>query len=334
MDTFLIQTLAPVLAASTERSKKLLDAVTSQFTVDWATGRVTIRSDEAIVKAFVEIKGPDAEQDAQYFLALLNDGFAIPKTTVDVANPSFFTIPWRALSHVTTLDALTIENWRWLGIEPWSDTQEIRKKVAEKFVAAPDYMFEASRLSTLRETSASIGYVDHQSQPRLIFKNQPGDDSPTGGPPNPSSNPPSVDWFGLAKAVVQFFQDAGPCLLHGQWSLEYATFRGRPIYAIGVRICLDRPCADKVENALWSLLGVAKGDIATVVSSLLAKNLLTLANLLSWGTWVGLAMVHFALYWAILIETNKTANGVCIIHFWPINSILAGGLVNGWAEGR
>ncbi|MCB9000339.1 MAG: hypothetical protein H6540_09810 [Bacteroidales bacterium] len=333
MDTLLVETLTPALTVSLERSKKLLDAVTSQFTIDWSTGRASIQSNDAIVKAFIDIKGPGAEQDAQNFLALLNDGFAIPKTGVNIEDPSFFTIPWRALSHAPTFDTLTIENWKWLGIEPWSDTQEIRRKLAEKFVAAPDYMFEASHLSTLRESAASIEYVDNLNQFLPVFRANPrlpADDGGSGGVPNP----PSIDWLGLAKAVIKFFEDAGPCLLHGQWSLEYATFRGRPIYAIGVRICLDRACADKVENALWSLLGVAGGDIATVITTLISKGLLTLANMLSWGTWVGLAIVHFALYWAILIETNKTANGVCIIHFWPLNSILSGGLVNGWAQGR
>lgn len=98
MDKFMIEVLAPIIQESTVHSSNLLDAITAQFKIDWATGRVAIQSDEAIVNAFLNNKGPDAEQLAQSFLALLYDGFAVHKAGVSVEEPSFFTIPWRASS--------------------------------------------------------------------------------------------------------------------------------------------------------------------------------------------------------------------------------------------
>lgn len=327
MNRLALEALSPVLNESTQRSRELIDRVAQQVNIDWATGQVNIVNEMAILNAFRDIKGPDSEELAQSFMALLLDGYAV--LDAGAAGVDRFGIPWRALFHGPTLDAMTIEGWDLFGINPWSNTNSIRQTLIQKFPQVPDYVLEDDSLDDLVEWAARRTWLDRVNQVMMMGPGGGGRDpkpDPSDPPPSRGANPPKID-PATVKRVAELAKAAAECLMNGEWSVEMAL----AVFPIGPKVCLDRACADKLENALWADAGAA---ISAILTSIVSGAAGVPAVLAAVGGWAGLGLLHFSLHWAILINANKTANGVCLIHFFPWISPAFLGILNGYAVGR
>jgi hypothetical protein len=348
MNEKFITELKPVVVAATNRTQSLIDALIGNFEIDWATGKSRIGSSTQIVTAFQRILEDDNVDDlAVSFLATLSDGFAVGRDPMSPEDSRFCPIPWRSLFHEPSLASMTVKDWDWLGIRRDSSASEIAASV-RRFPNHPDYVLEQAHLDSLAGSAGFyIGLLnEHTELPprpsgfalRRVWKDTVpggdigvlrqglGGDEPPKGAPAP---PPGPDYAQIANAFLSFIKEIGECLATAQWSIQWALF-----YPLGVRICLGAACAQKVANALKALLGTSSGSIVATIGALFAKGLLTWGQLLSSLGWVGLAMLHFASYWTAMILANVTPRGVCIIHLFPWNSALSGGVFNGWAEGR
>jgi hypothetical protein len=76
---------------------------------------------------------------------------------------------------------------------------------------------------------------------------------------------------------------------------------------------MDRACADVLETVL--LLGGGTA-LLSAIGTAIAKASLA-AGVAAAGGWIGLAIIAAMVYWGLMISFNKTANGVCIIHYLP-----------------
>jgi hypothetical protein len=250
------------------------------------------------------------------------------------------------LSHVHSVEAMTTEDWEWLGIREDFTVEQVREAL-QSFENRPDYVSSDEHISMLREAaefSLSILRATPEFPPRppgftpflrfaedivpLGIKPPNGGDG-NGKPPPPPPPPPGPDYAKLATTIWNFVKEISECLANAQWSIQFAWF-----YPLGIRICLDPACTDKVVNALKGLLGTSAAGLMSLIGTLIAKGLLTWANLVGGLGWVGLAVLHFASYWTAMILLNATPRGVCMVHLFPWNMALTGGVVNGWAEGR
>jgi hypothetical protein len=354
MDEIFLRDIAPVIEAANQRTQQLIEAIVPQIQIDWTTGRVQVADRSAVARSIRELTAsPGADEIANSFLATLDDGFAVRPSGPGPNDPAFRPIPWRSLSHVYSVEAMTVEDWEWLGIRENSTIEQAREALAE-FEIRPDYMLSDEHISMLRdaaESSLPILRATPQFPPRpadftpflrvavdtvslgLRQTNGGGDGGNGNGkkppPPPPPPPPPGPDYAKLATEILNFIKEIADCLAHAQWSIQWAW-----IYPLGVRVCLDPTCTDRVVNALKGLLGTSAGDLIQLIGSLVLKGALTWANLLSGLGWLGLAILHFASYWTAMILANATPRGVCIVHLFPWNSALTAGIVNGWAEGR
>src|ERR1700687_6047322 len=69
--------------------------IANNGSIDWKTGQSTITDSAAMMKDIRSIIGDGGAGDpADSFLALLNDGFAVPKGAPAQDDPTFRFIPW------------------------------------------------------------------------------------------------------------------------------------------------------------------------------------------------------------------------------------------------
>lgn len=323
MDKLVIDAFTPVITDLTERIKQLLDRVVDQVEIDWFTGRVNIRDVDSIVMAYQDTIGPDSEILARHFVALLRDGFAVLDRGAGAGSPPFG-IPWRALFYARTVSEMPIDHWKALGIGPWSSTDSIKETFAQKFTNVPDYVLEEGRLNDLVEWATRRSVLDHLDQELMIpmgGRREVDPDIPEGNPDEP---PPRVDPE-IAQKILELAQKAANCLVNSPWSWEWKGW-----FPVGVRVCLDKECADILQTAL---LGTASPQLIKIFFAAISAKSVS-AVLKAAGGWVGLALLHFSLHWGLMIALNKTANGVCLIHFFPWLSAAFGGIINGYGEGR
>jgi hypothetical protein len=341
--------LKPVLASATKRTQSHIDAIIDTFEIDWSTGRSNVTNTEAFVSTFQKQNKNQivAQELARSLLATLLDGFAVGQNEIAPDEPAFRPIPWRSLFHEASLSSMTLKDWEWLGIHGKSTPSQISESVS-RFKHYPEYMLNPAHLDALAGSAAFYLPLLHTpiewpARPSDFTGGRPWfrDTVPVerigvrrqalgGEPQKPESPPPAgPDYAQIARDFLNFVKEIADCLASAQWSVQWAAF-----YPLGVRICLDPACAQKVANALKALLGTSAGNVAATIATLAAKGLLSWAALLSALGWVGLAMLHFASYWAAMILLNMTSRGVCIVHLFPWNSALSGGAFNGWAEGR
>jgi hypothetical protein len=121
--------------------------------------------------------------------------------------------------------------------------------------------------------------------------------------------------------MVNCFKGAG-------YSLAYAWF-----VPVGIKICLGHDCAQTLISDFQKVISATGGSAIAIIGSIIAEGWATLSTLTA-IQWVGLALLHFAAYWWLMLMTNITPRGVCIVHFFPWISGLSGGLVNGYAQGQ
>lgn len=298
---------------------------------------------------------PESDEVALNFLEMLDDGFAVKPLGPGPEDPGFRPIPWRSLSHVQSVEAMTLPDWEWLGIREGASSREAREALSV-FRNCPEYVLADEHLSMLQSSAnSSIPLLrvrpDVQRRPSAFtpplrglgrgiplgpsdFARLRPDDGGGGGgdggekkkPPPPLPGP---DYAKLADQILTFIKAIGECLANGTWSIQWAW-----VYPLGVRVCLDAVCAEKVLNALKALGATSVVNIISLIGTLVAKGLLTWSAIFSALGWVGLAILHFAAYWIPMIALNATPRGVCIVHLFPWNMGLSAGLINGWAEGR
>lgn len=352
MDEFLRDSLSPVVEQSATRSRELLRSIANQLTVEWATGIVNIADRGAVANALRDFRGPDSDLLAGRYLALLQDGFAVRRGFTNPEDPAFFTIPWRALFHAPTVESLTPANWQWLGIQPGVPIAQIRANLVDQFVRAPDYILDPAALAELQNLArpappppaappaATAAQLRNAELALVSGVLPPGD-------PGTKPRDPTADLLDIALALLAYIQTIADCLIRSQKSLEWhyiIVFGVRvPVYPIGVRFCMDAACAEAMESALWKIAGMGAGQLWKMVPALIAAGVISWASIaaafaaLGPFGWVGLALLHFGIHWWVAIHAARSqpgANGVCIIHFWPWNSAVTGGLINGWAEPR
>jgi hypothetical protein len=274
---------------------------------------VAINNPDEIRNAFLEIRGPESGPVADSFIALLNDGMASLEYAGEQVD-----IPWRALAHGPTLAALNPELWAQLGVMPGATVESVNEAFAA-FPTRPEYLMQNDMIGDLIDwgTRPEPGVMMLPIGGRI--DRDPVEPLPDAGEA-PNRRPPGQ----VITRVVNLAQAAADCLQNGEWSIERVGPFGA--LAVGPKVCLSRECADTLETALW---GDAGGAILQILAAQTAPAALAAA-----GGWWGLALLHFSLHWAILISTNKTANGVCLIHFFPWISPVFGGILNGYAVGR
>jgi hypothetical protein len=141
-------------------------------------------------------------------------------------------------------------------------------------------------------------------------------------PPQPAPGP---DYAKLATLVAGFVQQIGVCFEQATWSVWWSngpwSFPNNLWTApIGVRICLNKACGDKLKDQLGALAsGVGGLGLAAIIAQVAAGA--GFAQILSaaFGVlgWVGIACLEFAVYWLLQIANNIGTNGVCILHLFP-----------------
>lgn len=333
MNEFSLNKYKTFLSEDMERNRSLIGTAADNVDIDWNTGIGTVRDRVAIEKAFETAGLVEPAYLADSFSALISDGFAIPKAVRGRPGQrpeTDFPIPWRALSHVGTLTAMTKANWEAIGVSPRSSADVVSAKIRESFDSVPSYLLEKERIQSL------IAWANRSA--RLKPMGMPG---PGGGggpddtlPPNPKKKPPIIDPKVL-EDIAKFVKEAGECFLHGQWSIDLLEVgRQGTIFhfrvPIGVRVCLDRPCADKLEALL---LGQGSAQIGTIITTAIATGAAS-SVLASAGGWIGLAFLHFAVHWGAMIAVAKGPNGVCLTHFFPWWIPIFGGIINGYGVPR
>lgn len=333
MDALTTKALVPVFTDTADRTRELMNVVTEQLALDSKTGAVTLRDADGLIEAYAKFAGDDGKEIGGEVVDILRDGYL---QFGAVEGEARFGVPWRALGRSDVLSMLGSSQWRELGFRPLATVDSVRKGLASgRFGEPPQDLLDDEILNNLAEWAANRRALD-LLDPRALPKNtapEVGGDVPPrrgglggggGGGGSQGGQPPVPD--DVAKDILDLVRATGECLLHAKWSFEGV---------IGVRVCFDKECADKLETAL---LGSSSAKAGQILQYFLANFKFTAAAfkgaLSTAGGWVGLALLHFSLYWGILIAQNKTDRGVCLIHVWPWISGATGGIFHGWAEGR
>jgi hypothetical protein len=306
-------------------------AMAASYDIDWITGAVAIPNPAAIFAAFQRVApGPRADLAAAYFARMMSDGIAVLARDND--HNQGYAIPWRALTSTFLLKNMPSSAWSSLGIEPWQSVQTAKASLNNRFGNIPPYILDPERLSTFIDYAARAAWVERLGggwdtgafglrQRDPVDGPDLDDIGDVGGPSRPKGPVGSVVDF-LADLIAQ----AAGCLLNSQWTIvDYGT----------VRICMNRACADLVEQVLTLgggaklgaavLAGIKAGAQAGIQAGLGAA-------IGSAGGWAGLVIAAIAWYWATWISHKKGPNGVCIIHFapWHWKHLLTG--IPGYAE--
>lgn len=328
MDALFLQQYGPAITNEATTAKDLVEAVAQYATMDSNTGKVTINDQAAIEAEFRRVRGQSmGDQLAQNFISLLHDGFAQPDEKV--TGLKGFSIPWRALTDAKTLDCLTPEVYDWLGVKPWGGTVLTHQRMSRNLGQPPRYMLEEQRLEDLRGW-AWRSSMNAATPPMYTAMLAQGGSSiglaaqrvlsgvKAGGSP-PSVAPDVID------QAVELAQKCARYLLDAPWEYEWA----RKWYPVGVAFRLNKTAADVVEEALW---GVAGPKLLAAVVALKGATITAASMLGAFGGWAGLALFHFTFHWACLIHLGRGPNGVRLIHFYPWNSAIFGGILNGYCE--
>lgn len=325
--------------------------------IDWKTGRSTITNGDAMMKDIRSVIGDGGANDpATNFLALLNDGFAVPNGAPAQDDPTFRFIPWRSLYDAVTLQSMTQQDWDWLGISTATDPKQLPTVISSKFTYHPDYVLDDAHAQSL---SASAQYylpalqkTSGVSTVPLIFRPVTAVDlnpilhpivgrvpigisttatstttaplntaPPTPTPAGSSSNPINTEVLALITDLVACFKTA-------KVSVDMAL----GFIPTAIRICLDATCAQKLIADFQKVVTATGGNVVTIIGAIASQGFSALGSLGALQ-WVGLAILHFAVYWWLMLQLNITSKGVCIVHFFPWISGLSGGLVNGYAQG-
>ena len=317
-----------------ERSRALIGIMEKNINIDPRSGRADVGNPDAIISAYAKFLGDDAKAAGEEVVAMVQDGFfqlpgADEKQTI--------AMPWRALERRDVAGMLGSSDWQALGFRPLASTDSVRKLLGSgKFGDPPPYLFEDGVIERLGEWAARRNILDFDplALPRAGGGGGGGGAGGGGGsaPPPPPARGGNQGGNQGAPPIPQQTQNdimaiikgTAECLMNASWSIEGVW---------GVRICLDRKCADKIEAIL---LGQGGTTASAMIGYFLANfgKLTWKGVLTSAGGWVALALLHFSLYWGLLIRQNKTANGVCLVHVWPWWSGLTGGIFHGWAQGR
>jgi hypothetical protein len=336
-------------------AKRIVDligriGIANNGSIDWKTGQSTITNGDAMVKDIRSIIGDGGAGDpATSFLALLNDGFAVPKGAPAQNDPAFRFIPWRSLYDPISLQSLTKQDWDWLGLDATTDPKQLTAAITSKFTYQPNYVLDAAHAQSLSASAqqylpalqktpglsmvplilrpvmaVDLKPVLHPIVGRGVHLGDPGTPGTStaalGAAPPATPNPINADVLALITDLVGCFNKA-------TFSWDMAWF-----IPIGVKICLDGTCAQKLLADLQKVMTASGGNVFTIIGAIAAQGFAALGSLGALQ-WVGLAILHFAVYWWIMLQANITSKGVCIHHFFPWISGLSGGLVNGWAQG-
>lgn len=333
MDSLTLKGFQAAVDGAAERTGGLIALLGDQIRFDPASGRAEIADPDAIVSAYAKYLGDDAKAGGEEVVAMLQDGFAQLRGP---GEKQAVTLPWRALERRDVAGMLTSAQWEQLGFRPNASGDQVRKLLGSgKIGEPPAYLFEDLAIDALgrwAERRRVIDIVDTIALPRNGGGGFGGGGGAGGGsapPPAPrgsqgggSGTPPIPQQ--TQDDIMKLITGSAECLMNASWSFEGIW---------GVRVCLDRKCADTLEAIL---LGQGGASASAVLGYFLANfaKLSWKGVLSSAGGWVGLALLHFSLYWGLLIRSKKTANGVCLVHVWPWWSGLTGGIFHGWAVGR
>jgi len=140
-------------------------------------------------------------------------------------------------------------------------------------------------------------------------------------PPQPASGP---DYAKVAALFGDFVKQVGVCFEQASWSIWWSngpwSWSNPWTVALGVRICFNKACADKLRDQLGTLAaGVGGIGLAALITQFASGAGFAQLASAAFGAlgWVGIALFEFAVYWLIAIATNLGANGVCILHLFP-----------------
>jgi hypothetical protein len=352
MYELLAQDLNTGQAAATKRMVALIGLIGDRKngSTDWSTGKTTITDAAAMVKDIKSVTGDGGTDDpATKFLALLNDGFAVPNGAPAPTDPTFRFIPWKSLYDPVSLQSMTQQDWNWLGITATTDPKGVQTAISSRFTYSPNYVLDdahaqslsasaqhflpalqnTSGVSTLRillpVTAVPVLHPTIVSTGADVTATTTTPDTGTstaalGAAPSPPPNPINADVQALITDMVYCFKNA-TVSVDTVWFVPTA-----------IRICLDAACAQKLINDLQKVMSSSGGNVFAIIGAIASTGFAALGSLGALQ-WVGLAILHFAVYWWVMISANITPRGVCIVHFLPYISALSGGLVNGYAQG-
>lgn len=315
MYELLTQDRQPGLDASANRVQGLFSYLgdSSNFTIDWTSGQTTVTNGDAIVNSIRKVVGTsDTGDPATSFLALIQDGFAVHHGAPDANDPGFRFIPWRSLFDVVSLQSMQREDWDWLGINDQSQVADLQTTIPNRFAYHPDYMLDTAHLQSISESAQFFipRLQTNQLQPisgvpmrpvtigaplaptrmpmvgNLTARQQQAlgstptrPQTPTPGPaPSPPTSSPSLNQ--LANALVTFCQTMAQCFANAHYSVQWEG-----IFPVGLRICLDSACAQKLLTGLESLMGASGGNIPALITTLLSKGLVSLGSI-GWAGWL------------------------------------------------
>jgi hypothetical protein len=323
MDANTADKLSALLAASAKRDQALLRKLFKTFKVDWATGEVEVKRD-AIRAAFPDDKtGANLARSFEY---LVSDGFIVKRDAATLEG-NVFPAPWRALADLPSVMTLDSTDWAYLGIRPKADPERVANTLNNSFVRVPDFMKDSTRLGGLIEIAGLPPRGGGIQLPGIGAGGWPGiGNPPTTLPTKPTTTPPAVnakDVADIATLAAAAFQ----CLKDSPWSMD-RNFFGIPL---GPRVCLDKACADRLQEVL---LGTAASKLQAIVLELVKSGISWASLFQGAGSWVGLALLHFAAHWGLSISLNKTSNGVCLTFLFAWWRPFTLGIINGYAQGR
>jgi len=364
------EVLAQDLKTGTDAATKRMSDLFNQIgnlgngSIDWKTGRTTINNGGDILKGIRTVIGDGGANDpAANFLALLQDGFVVPTGAPSQDDPSFRFIPWRSLYDPLALQSMTQQDWDWLGINAATQTTQLSAAIGGRFSYHPEYVLDQAHaqsltasaqfyLSALQKTSGVSTLPTVLPMARIaespIFK--PTEVEPIGlqglkigiekpqptgtvtqaesSPPPPAAPQPASSNNALSAEVLTLIEDMVNCFKGAGYSVAYAWF-----VPVGIKICLGHDCAQTLISDFQKVISATGGSAIAIIGSIIAEGWAALSTLTA-IQWVGLAILHFAVYWWLMLMTNITPRGVCIVHFFPWISGLSGGLVNGYAQGQ
>jgi hypothetical protein len=140
-------------------------------------------------------------------------------------------------------------------------------------------------------------------------------------PPQPAPGP---DYAKLAAMFGDFVKQIGTCFQQATWSVWWSngawSWTNPFTVALGVRICFNKGCADKLREQLGALAaGVGGLGLAALIAKFASGAAFTQVVSAAFGalSWVGIALLEVAVYWLIQIASNIGQNGVCILHLYP-----------------
>ena len=307
---FIIEAITPGLASLNDRCRAFDFSMNELVQIDWKTGNIEIANKERIERVFEELyHSTDAARKATLsFVEKASLGMAV--LTSGDNNHSPVGIPWHSLIDLPSLMLMTSAGWGVIGIQPWMSTQMARTVLSNQFPNVPANLLEPDHLEGLVKFSRRKSWLNMTYR----MQNMPNENPPTPPGSVPGGPGPSPVPWGDPQVSYNNYRALADCLGNAQYTFTFT----------GVTMCLDRPCADLLQQVLLDQA------VSTGIWDLITGNIFfaTTSGFSLVSGWLGAAIETFRLFWAAMIAAYKNNNGVCLTHYYPWMAL------PGWANGR